>query len=190
MAGRAAKDKPLTRVSDVPAESVPEDVRDVYLRFAAGYGPFRNQVGVFAHVPSSVRHLMGMLLELREQKNVPYRYIELAIVVVARLNECHYCVAHHKPLLVVEGVSAEGVDRVLDYENHPEFDEVDKLVVEYTIAVTNTPQRIRDHMFERLQKHFSEAQIVELTLRIALCGFFNRFNDALMIDDETGAAQA
>ena len=73
---------------------------------------------------------------------------------------------------------------MLDYENHPEFDEVDKLVVEYTIQVTNTPQRIRDKMFERLRTHFSEAQIVELTLRISLCGFFNRFNDALMIDAE------
>lgn len=187
-ATRTAKDEILARTSVVSTENVSEDVRDVYLRFASGYGPFRNQVDVFAHVPSSVRHLMGMLLELREQKNVPYRYIELAVVVVARLNECHYCVAHHKPLLVVEGVSSEGVDRVLDYENHPEFDEVDKLVVEYTIAVTNTPQRIRDRMFERLRQHFSEAQIMELTLRIALCGFFNRFNDTLMIDDETGAA--
>lgn len=179
----------MARVSDVPPERVPEDVRDVYRRFASGYGPFRNQVGVFAHVPSSVRHLMAMLLELREQKNVPYRYIELAIVVVARLNECHYCVDHHKPLLVVEGISADGVDQALDYENHPEFDDIDKLVVEYTIAVTNTPQRIRERMFERLRQHFSEAQIVELTMRIALCGFFNRFNDALMIDDETATEQ-
>lgn len=178
----------MARVSDVPPERVPEDVRDVYQRFASGYGPFRNQVGVFAHVPSSVRHLMAMLLELREQKNVPHRYIELAIVVVARLNECQYCVGHHKPLLIVEGLSAEGVDGALDYENHPEFDEVDKLVVEYTIAVTNTPQRIRERMFDRLRQHFNEAQIVELTLRIALCGFFNRFNDALMIDDETATA--
>ena len=30
-------------------------------------------------------------------------------------------------------------------------------------------------------------QIVELTLRIALCGFFNRFNDSLMIDAEPDA---
>jgi uncharacterized peroxidase-related enzyme len=178
----------MARVSDVPPENVPEDVRDVYQRFASGYGPFRNQVGVFAHVPSSVRHLMAMLLELREQKNVPYRYIELAIVVVARLNACQYCVDHHKPLLIVECLTPEGVDRALDYQDHPEFDQVDKLVVEYTIAVTNTPQRIRDRMFERLRQHFSEAQIVELTLRIALCGFFTRFNDALMIDEDTGAA--
>ncbi|HEV8518228.1 MAG TPA: carboxymuconolactone decarboxylase family protein, partial [Burkholderiales bacterium] len=70
----------MARVSDIPPEKVPVDVRDVYLEFAKGYGPFRNQVGVFAHVPSSVKHLMGMLLELRAQKNVPLRYIELAIV--------------------------------------------------------------------------------------------------------------
>ena len=174
----------MARVSDIPPEKVRADVRDVYLRFASGYGPFRNQVGVFAHVPSSVKHLMGMLLELREQKNVPLRYIELAIVVVSKLNECDYCVAHHKPLLAVEGISSAGAERVLDYHDHPELDEVDKLVVEYAIEVTRTPQRIRDNLFERLRVHFTEAQIVELTLRIALCGFFNRFNDALMIDAE------
>ena len=36
--------------------------------------------------------------------------------------------------------------------------------------------------------HFSEAQIVELTLRIAMAGFFNRFNEALQIDDGSAAA--
>lgn len=180
----------MARVSDIPPEQVAGEARDVYLKFASGYGPFRNQVGVFAHVPSSVKHLMGMLLELREQKNVPFRYIELAIVAVSTLNECHYCVAHHKPLLTIEGISAAGVDRLLDYQNHPELDAVDKLVVEYAIQVTGTPQRIRDQMFERLRKHFTEAQIVELTLRIALCGFFNRFNDALQIDEESEARAA
>ncbi len=177
----------MARVTDVGPDQVPADVRDIYLRSASGYGPFRNQVGVFAHVPSAVKHVMGMLLELREQENVGRRYIELAIVVVSKLNECHYCVAHHKPMLMVEGLSAVGVDRVLSYADHPELDEVDKLVVEYAIAVTQTPQRIRDAMFERLRRHFTEAQIVELTLRIALCGFFNRFNDALQIDEESEA---
>jgi alkylhydroperoxidase family enzyme len=37
-------------------------------------------------------------------------------------------------------------------------------------------------MFERLRAHFSEAQIVELTWRIALCGAFNRFNDVLQVE--------
>lgn len=172
----------MPRVRDIPPEEVPPDARDVYLAFAGGYAPFRDQVGVFAHVPSALKHVMGMLLELRQQKNIPYRYVELAIVAVSKLNKCDYCVGHHKPLLEVEGVSPEGADRILDFRDHPELDETDRLVVEYAIAVTETPQRIRDELFGRLRRHFSEAQVVELTLRIALCGFFNRFNDALQID--------
>lgn len=172
----------MARVRDIGPDEVPAEVRETYERFAGGYGAFRDQVGVFAHVPSSVKHLMGMLLELREQKNVPFRYIELAIVAVSKLNACDYCVAHHKPLLVVEGLSEAGADTILEFKDHPELDAVDRLVVEYAIAVTNAPQKIRDGVFERLRAHFSEAQIVELTLRIALCGFFNRFNDALQVD--------
>jgi len=32
-------------------------------------------------------------------------------------------------------------------------------------------------------------QQVELTLRITLCGFFNKFNDALSIEEEPEAAE-
>jgi alkylhydroperoxidase family enzyme len=92
-------------------------------------------------------------------------------------------------MLMVEGLTSAGADRVLDYRDHPELDETDRLVVEYTIAVTNTPQRVGDALFARLRARFSEAEIVELTLRIALCGFFNRFNDALQIED-AGASEA
>jgi uncharacterized peroxidase-related enzyme len=174
----------MARVREIPSTELPPDLAEIYERFASGYGPFRNQVAVFAHVPPAVRHLMAMLMELREAKTLPKRALELAIVTVSKLNECHYCVAHHKPFLVVEGVSAEGVDRVLEYQDHPEFTELDRLVVEYSIAAWTQSNRIPDALFERLRRHFSEAQIVELTLRITLCGFFNRFNDALQIEEE------
>ena len=177
----------MARVRDIPSSELPPDLAEIYENFAGAYGPFRNQVAVFAHVPQALRHLMSMLMELREAKTLPKRYLEIAIVVVSKLNECHYCVAHHKPFLVVEGLSPEGIDRLLDYQDHPELDQVDRLVVEYAQAAWETPNRIRDNLFERLRAHFTEAQVVELTLRITLCGFFNRFNDALQIEEEPEA---
>lgn len=180
----------MARVSEVPSSALPAKTAEIYEKYASGYGPFRNQVAVFAHVPPAVDHLMAMLMELKARQGTPQRYIELCIVAVSKLNECEYCVGHHAPMLAVEGISRAGADRILDYRDHPEFDEVDKLVVEYAIAVTNNSQRIRDAMFERLREHFTEAQIVELTLRTALCGFFNRFNDALMIETEAEAHEA
>jgi len=180
----------MARVRDIGSAELPQEARAVYERFVAGYGPFRDQVAVFAHCPPAVTHLMGLLLELRAAGKVKRRYLELAIVVVSKLNECHYCVAHHKPMLMVEGLSEAGVDTALDFAAHSEFDEDDRLIVEYAIAVTNHPQRVTEALFERLRRRFSEAQIVELTLRIALCGFFNRFNDALQIEDATAHAEA
>jgi len=82
----------------------------------------------------------------------------------------------------VQGVSEAGAERLLDYTNHPELDDVDKLVVEYRTAVTNNGSRTRDEIFTRLCRHFSEPQVVELTCRIALCGAFNRFNDILQVE--------
>lgn len=175
----------MSRVAHVPSSALSAQDAEIYERFAGSYGPFRSQVAVFAHVPPAMRHMMSMLMELKAQRNIKWRYVELAIVVTSKLNRCHYCVAHHTEPLMVEGLSAATIDRLPETDS-PEIDEVDKLVVEYTIAVTQNAQRIRDSVFDRLRRHFSEAQIVELTLRIALCGFFNRFNDALQIDDELG----
>jgi alkylhydroperoxidase family enzyme len=66
------------------------------------------------------------------------------------------------------------------------FDDVDMLVRDYAVQVTTKPKYMRDKIFEDLKAHFTEEQIVELTLRTSLCGFFNRFNDALMIGMEDG----
>ena len=177
----------MVRVRDIAASELPGELAEIYEAFAASYGPFRNQVAVFAHVPAALRHLMPLLMELRAAATLPKRYLELAIVAVSMVNACDYCVAHHKPFLAVEGVSGGGVDRLLDYVDHPELDEVDRLVVEYAIAATERPNRLPEAMFARLRRHFMEPQIVELTLRITLCGFFNKFNDALQIEEEPEA---
>jgi len=116
------------------------------------------------------------------------RHLELALVAVSLLNRCDYCVSHHAPKLAIQGVSEQGAEHLLDYKDHPELDAVDRLVVEYAIAVTNNWNKTRDEVFIRLRQHFSEAQIVELTWRIALCGAFNRFNDILQFENELGAA--
>lgn len=178
----------MARVRDVGVDEVPEDVRPIYNRFAEDYGPFLNQVRVFAHRAPAARHIMGLLLDLADEAVLPKRYLEIALVVVSKLNACTYCVAHHAPRLVEQGLDAETVSRILE-PDCPGLDELDLLVRDYAIQVTEKPQHIHDGIFDELREHFSEAQIVELTLRTALCGFFNRFNDALQIGIEDGVIE-
>jgi len=123
----------MARVRRISSTELPPDQAAIYERFAGEYGPFRNQVAVFAHVPAAMRHLMSMLMDLRDAATLPKRYLEIAIVVVSKLNECHYCVAHHKPFLAVEGLSLGGIDRLVDDDN-PGLDWLDRLVVAYARA--------------------------------------------------------
>lgn len=175
----------MPRVRTVPAEEVTGKARDVYDR-AGGYGSFSSLVGVMANRPPVLEHTFGLLLDLKEEGVLPARYLELALVTVSKLNECVFCVSNHTPRLNAAGISATSAENILNYEEIEEFDEVDKLVVEYAIAVTNDFHKVRDSMMDRLRAHFDDAQIVELTWRTALCGAFNRFNDVLQteVDDD------
>ena len=94
-----------------------------------------------------------------------------------------YCIDHHAPRLIAQGLDADIKNHILDDEVTG-FDEIDMLVCDYAVQVTEKAPYMRVAIFGDLRKHFTEPQIVELTLRIALCGFFNRFNDALQIGIE------
>ncbi|NIA70388.1 hypothetical protein HBA54_17425 [Pelagibius litoralis] len=87
---------------------------------------------------------------------------------------------------VEHGLSPDAVSNIRA-ESIDGFDGVDTLIRDYAVLVTNQFQYIRDRIFKDLRVHFSDAQIIELTLRIALCGFFNRFNDSLQIATEGDA---
>jgi uncharacterized peroxidase-related enzyme len=177
----------MSRVTIKSKADLPEGLWPLWEKMQ-GYGAFENQAGVMAHRPPIFKNTWAMLTELAEEGVLSKRHLELCLVTASLLNQCTYCVSHHAPKLAVAGISEAGAQRLLDYANHPELDEVDKLVVEYAIAVTNNWNRTRDEIFRRLRQHFSEAQIVEMTWRTALCGAFNRFNDILQLDIEDGVA--
>ncbi len=178
----------MARVRDIDISEVPENIRPIYERFSNEYGPFLNQVKVFAHRPPALKHIMGLLLDLADESLLPKRHLEIALVAVSKLNECTYCVAHHAPRLVDQGLSAKTVANILDPDCEG-LDDIDRLVRDFAVEVTLRSNILRDDIFDRLKQHFSEEQIVELTLRIALCGFFNRFNDTLQIGMEAGVIE-
>ena len=175
----------MPRIAEVDPETLPNDARETYQRYITEYGPFENQAKIFAQRPPALRHIMGLLLELQDEGVLQKRYLEIALVTVSKINACEYCVVHHGPRMTRQGFDAKAFEKLLD-PRVPGFDEVDHLVRDYAVQVTNNFQYMRDAIFDKLKEHFSEEQIFELTFRIALCGFFNRVNDALQISMEEG----
>ncbi len=126
----------MPRVASLTSMMLPAETAEIYERFVK-FGPFADQASVLAHVPPALNHLYPMLMELKARGRVPWRYIELAIVVTSKLNACAYCVASHSPVLAVEGLSADAIAQ-LPATDHPDFSETDCLVVEYATLVTQS----------------------------------------------------
>ncbi len=71
-----------------------------------------------------------------------------------------------------------------DFETSAEFTDLEKLVLRYAAAMTQTPVEVADHIFEKLRGHFNEKQLVELTSAIAWENYRARFNHAFEIEAE------
>ena len=68
----------MAQVTDVPFESVPDDLKPLYRKFTRDYGDFTNQARVLAHSPDAFRHLYGLLDAWRDRGTVPRRLVEIA----------------------------------------------------------------------------------------------------------------
>jgi uncharacterized peroxidase-related enzyme len=153
---------------------------------------FMNQLMTLAHQPRIARDMIELYLGFQEENVVDRRLIELAVLTVSHANRCVYCVSHHAPLGLRLGLSSEAIADLEAGKAHEStrFSVVEKLVIRYAEHVTSDPKRVPDGLFDELKNWFNEAQIVELTVRIGLAGFFNRLNDALRIELEPGVEEA
>jgi 4-carboxymuconolactone decarboxylase len=82
------------------------------------------------------------------------------------------------------GISAEQIANLSSYRTDFNFSELERLVLEYADAMTQTPVEVSDAIFARLSERFSSAELVELTSAIAWENYRARFDHAFGIEGE------
>jgi alkylhydroperoxidase family enzyme len=76
----------------------------------------------------------------------------------------------------------EKVAEVLNWRDSKLFSPSERLALEYAERITYTDQQVDDAFFAELRKHFTEAQVVELTAAIAMENFRSKFNPTLGVE--------
>ena len=71
-----------------------------------------------------------------------------------------------------------------EYETSPVLTDLERLVLRYTVVMTNTPVDVPDELFVRLGNEFDHRQLVELTSCIAWENYRARFDHAFGIEAE------
>jgi alkylhydroperoxidase family enzyme len=76
----------------------------------------------------------------------------------------------------------EKVVEVLNWRDSELFSPAERVALEYAERITYTDRQVDDSFFAEVRKHFTEAQIVELTAAVALENFRSKFNPTLGVE--------
>ena len=82
------------------------------------------------------------------------------------------------------GLSSEQIANLANYRTNFNFSALERLVLEYADAMTQTPVEVSDALFSRLRERFTPAELVELTSAIAWENYRARFDHAFGIEGE------
>ena len=82
------------------------------------------------------------------------------------------------------GVATEKIEALHNYAKSALFADAEKVALEYADAITDTAQDVDDELFARLQTHYDDDTIAELTMIIAWENASSRFNRAFRIPSQ------
>jgi AhpD family alkylhydroperoxidase len=169
----------MTRIEPVPERSASAPVRMIYRFSRRKLGRDVDPLGVYAHAPRLLFGY-GMLEQATAAQNrVPRRLKALAELKAAALVSCEFCCDIGSSLARQAGVSEAQLLALVRYRESEEFEPLEKLVLDYAVALSRTPVTVDEQLFASLREHFDERQLVELTNVIALENMRARFNQAL-----------
>lgn len=104
---------------------------------------------------------------------------QLIAHVTSAASGCRYCQAHTAHGAERQGVAAEKIEAVWEFETNALFTDAERAALSLARAAGMVPNDTEDAHFEALKVHFSEDEITEIVGVIAYFGFLNRWNDTL-----------
>jgi alkylhydroperoxidase family enzyme len=93
---------------------------------------------------------------------------ELCRLYISKSVQCEYCGGQRSVLAIREGATEAQVDEILEFETSDRFDEREKTALEWAMAIAWDPSLAAGDLWDRLHRHFTEPQLVELGHFIAL----------------------
>ena len=170
------------RVSTKPLGEYPWLLKPFFWSQKKKYGAVLQPGLLWARIPKlfgAVAMLYGVLDRKGSLVNPVLR--SLVTVRVSQINWCRFCVDINSATLSKRSGSMEKVEALEQWRDSDLFNEQERVVLEYTEAVTYSDQQLSDELIERLKAFFDEDGMVELTGLIAFQNVSSKFNSALHV---------
>jgi alkylhydroperoxidase family enzyme len=156
------------RISYVPLENMDAGMREEMERCQREGTPRPESSAIRAHVPACFWFFANSWRDIFRNGVCDHAIKELCRLYVSRSVECEYCGNQRSVKATTSGqVIEDHVMDLLNFESSKKFNDKQKAVLSYAEAITwhlNTD----DAFWDRLHKHFSEPELVEIGCMIGL----------------------
>jgi alkylhydroperoxidase family enzyme len=178
----------MARVPFLDAEDLPDHAELVERIRGQRRGNLINVYRTLLHSPPLAESWFEHINRVRWGIEISGRLREIVIIRLGHLVKSAYVLRQHVPKLAeAEGMTREECDALADWRNSALFDASEKAVLGYVDAMARDIV-VPDAVFAPLKEHFSDRQVVEITLMVGAYISHSRVLQALEVDlepDET-----
>lgn len=132
-----------------------------------------------AAAPDAVKAMLSMESYLarqsRSEDGIDKPLMELVKIRVSQINRCAFCIDMHTKDARAAGETEQRIYALSAWHETPFFTDRERAALAWAEANTLLPQGVSQPLFDELRQHFSEAQLTNLTLVVAVINAWNRF---------------
>lgn len=178
------KDRIMAHMQPLDKSTSPELAEDFAI-FEEILGFVPNSLLTMQRKPEMVKGF-GVLTKAVMSKDgeVDLGFMRLIAHFASRAAGCQYCEAHSLIAANIHGVSQQKLDEIWEYQTSELYTEAERVALDYALAAGSVPNGVTEELMERMKKHWTENQIVEILGAVCLYGFLNRWNDSMATELE------
>jgi len=133
-----------------------------------------NRIDYFKTKPELITKLRALTAEQKEF-TLDGKLRALVELRVSQINGCAYCTDLHSREARELGENQQRLDTLPVWRESPFFNEREKAALAWAESLTLISQtHAADAEYEAVRKHFSDLEVVELSLAVSLANFWNR----------------
>ncbi|CAA9310187.1 MAG: 4-carboxymuconolactone decarboxylase domain/alkylhydroperoxidase AhpD family core domain protein [uncultured Gemmatimonadetes bacterium] len=134
-----------------------------------------NQRIEYAKVSPGAIHVMRALETHVRKSGLEHSLVELVKLRASQINGCAYCVDMHTKDARASGETEQRLYATSVWREAPFFSERERAALAWTEALTLVNEEgVEDELFESVSEHFSEKELVDLTIAAVAINGWNR----------------
>ncbi len=145
-------------------------------------------VGVMWHYPAVLKDMMGFGRKVDSWNRLDRNLASFATMAAAGVIGCSFCLDLHYFMTHNRGLDEAKAREVPRWRESTAFTPVERSVMEYAEAMSQTPPAVTDEMSAALLEELGAAALLELTARIGAMNMTARGNVALGIRSQEFSA--